>query len=288
MRSLASCGLTAMMGAITGKGRAVRRAHVQKRTLTPRDTRNAVENVINRIRSWRPCFMECNICGNDKFLDMNGRLAIRCSQCGSLERARVLKLVIDNLNILKPGVRVLHLAPEGGLATYIKERIGEEFYDARDIDIDRYQHVKVSHFDLVEECHNLPSDTFDVIIHNHVMEHLPCNVWAVLYHLHRSLTPTGRHIFSIPILRGYYEESLFPIGEEERQRRFAQFDHVRRFGMEDLQRSVGMVFKIPDTYDITSTFPKEMLDRYNVPEVARSGWSGHSIFALKKEDLLLR
>lgn len=232
--------------------------------------------------------MQCNVCGGSKFVDMNGRPNVRCTQCGSLERARVLKLIIDELGILKPGSRVLHLAPEGGLAAYIKECVGEENYDARDIDIERYKHVKVKYFDLVEECHTLPTDNFDVIIHNHVMEHLPCNVWAVLYHLHRSLRETGRHIFSIPILRGFYEESLFPIGEEERQRRFAQFDHVRRFGIEDLQRSLGMLFNIPESYDITQMFSKEMLDMYNIPETARSGWSGDSIFALKKEDLLLR
>jgi phosphoglycolate phosphatase len=221
-------------------------------------------------------------------MDMNARPAVRCAKCGSLERARVLKLLMDEIDVLKPGTKVLHLAPEGGLASLIKERVGEEFYDARDIDIERYRHVKVTHFDLEKECETLPSNTFDVIIHNHVMEHLSCNVWAVLYHLHRSLKPTGHHIFSIPILKGYYEESLFPIGEEERQRRFGQFDHVRRFGMLDIQKSLGMLFRIPPAYDIVNKFSKQVLDKYNIPDYARTGWSGHSIFVLRKDDLLLK
>lgn len=232
--------------------------------------------------------MECNVCGGKNFLDMNGRLAVRCSKCGSLERARVLKMVLDESRVLKKGTKVLHFAPEGGLAEYIRGIVGDDCYDARDIDIERYRHVKVTHFDLVEECHTLPSGKFDVIIHNHVMEHLPCNVTAVLYHIHRALSETGLHVFSIPILNGYYEESLFPIGDEERQRRFAQFDHVRRFGMIDLERSLGMIFKIPETYDITVRFSQRMLDEANIPDYARKNYSGHSVFALKKDDLRLR
>ncbi|UAX95109.1 class I SAM-dependent methyltransferase [Ensifer adhaerens] len=144
--------------------------------------------------------MQCNVCGGETFLDMNGRLNVRCAKCGSLERARVLKMILDESGILKKGTRVLHFAPEGGLATYIKGIVGDECYDARDIDIERYQHVKVSYFDLVEACHTLPTNAFDLIIHNHVMEHLPCNVTAVLYHLHRALSDEGLHVFSIPDL----------------------------------------------------------------------------------------
>ncbi|WP_223730407.1 methyltransferase domain-containing protein [Ensifer adhaerens] len=109
-------------------------------------------------------------------------------------------MILDESGILKKGTRVLHFAPEGGLATYIKGIVGDECYDARDIDIERYQHVKVSYFDLVEACHTLPTNAFDLIIHNHVMEHLPCNVTAVLYHLHRALSDEGLHVFSIPDL----------------------------------------------------------------------------------------
>lgn len=231
--------------------------------------------------------MQCNICGHKKFLDMNNRTAIRCAKCGSLERTRVIKLMLDRHGLPKKGMKVLHLAPEGGLARNIRDIVGADSYDARDIDLARYEHVKVTYFDLVEAVHTLPRNHFDLIIHSHVMEHLPCNVTAVLYHLHRALSETGVHVFSIPILNGYYEESLFPISDEERQRRFAQFDHVRRFGKEDLQRSVGMIFKIPDTYDLKLYYSKTELDAANIPEVARQDYTGHSVFMLRKNDLLL-
>jgi phosphoglycolate phosphatase len=119
------------------------------------------------------------------------------------------------------------------------------------------------------------------------MEHLPCNVTAILWHLHEALSPTGYHIFSVPILPGFYEETLFPVSEEEKTKRFGQFDHVRRFGSEDLDRSLGMLFSLPKTYDLTQKFSASELDTANIPEPARKGWTGHSVFILRKSDLLL-
>lgn len=232
--------------------------------------------------------MLCNVCGNDQFIEMNGRSAVRCTSCSSFERTRVIKLLLDKHGLPKKGMRVLHLAPELGLARYIRGVVGEENYDARDIDLERYQSVKVTYFDLVKDVHTLPSGHFDLIIHSHVMEHLPCNVTAVLYHLHRALSDSGTHVFAFPILDGYYEESLFPLSDGERHQRFGQFDHVRRFGSRDLQQSLGMLFRLPETYDLTALFSKDTLIQANVPEVAWRGYNVHSVFALQKGDLLLR
>jgi len=230
----------------------------------------------------------CNVCGGATFLDMNKREKVRCSKCGSLERTRVIKLTLDDLGFPEPGMRVLHLAPEGGLANHLKSRVGEANYDARDIDVERYAHVKVSYFDLVKDADKLPSEQFDLIIHSHVIEHLPCNVTAILYHLHRSLTKRGVHVFSFPIYGAYYEESLFPLSEEERHRRFGQFDHVRKFGVEDIGLTLGMIFRLPEQYDLTGRFTKNALRSANVPEEAWRGFTGHSVFAMRKDDLLLR
>lgn len=232
--------------------------------------------------------MLCNVCGNDQFIEMNGRAAVRCTSCSSFERTRVIKLLLDRLGLPKKGMRVLHLAPELGLARYIRGVVGEENYDARDIDLERYQNVKVTYFDLVKDVHTLPTGHFDLIIHSHVMEHLPCNVTAVLWHLHRALSETGTHVFAFPILDGHYEESLFPLSDAERHQRFGQFDHVRRFGNRDLQQSLGMLFRLPETYDLTALFSKDMLVQANIPESAWRGYNVHSVFALQKGDLLLR
>lgn len=232
--------------------------------------------------------MRCNICGSDKFVAMNKRPAVRCASCGSVERTRVIKLMLDKLGLPRPGMRVLHLAPEVGLAKYLIGIVGAENYDARDIDIERYKNVGVTYFDLVKDADKLPSRSFDLVIHSHVMEHLPCNVTAVLYHLHRSLTPDGMQVCSIPICGGKYEESFSPIPDEERTRRFGQFDHVRRFGSEDLQLSLGMLFKIPEVYDLTAIFSQDVLREANVPPEAWRGYTPHSVLTIRRGDILLK
>jgi hypothetical protein len=230
----------------------------------------------------------CNVCGGTDFVDMNSRPRVYCRTCQSLERSRAIKLLLDADDILKPGMRVLHFAPETGLAKHIRSIVGHSNYDARDIDTQRYAKVGVACFDLVKDADTLPQNHFDVIIHNHVMEHLPCNVTAILWHLHNSLSQSGYHIFSIPILDGSYEETQSPITDEERTERFGQFDHVRRFGVEDLDLSIGMIFSLPRNYNLYERFSAAELDAINIPNYARKGWSGHSVFILRKNDLLLR
>jgi phosphoglycolate phosphatase len=184
-------------------------------------------------------------------------------------------------------MRVLHFAPEEGLAKYLRDVVGAENYHARDIDVRRYQTIGVKQFDLIREAAALPDAHYDLIIHNHVMEHLPCNVTAILYHLHRALKPGGRHVFSVPILPGRYDETFSDIPEPERVKRFGQFDHVRRFGRDDIHQSLGMLFRIPQDYDISRTFSVADLEAANIPAEAWNGFTSHTVFCLKKDDLLL-
>lgn len=231
--------------------------------------------------------MQCNICDGLLFVDMNGRPNARCKSCSSVERTRVMKLILDSEGFPKSGMKILHFAPEEGLAKYLRNIVGPENYHARDIDIRRYQTVGVKYFDLVLEANTLPDDHYDLIIHSHVAEHLPCNVTAILYHLHRALKPAGRHVFSIPILSGCYDETFAEIAEPERIKRFGQFDHFRRFGRDDIQQSLGMLFRIPDEYDISKRFSAAQLAGSNIPEAAWRGFTSHTVFCLKKNDLLL-
>nr|WP_226946814.1 class I SAM-dependent methyltransferase [Rhizorhabdus phycosphaerae] len=143
--------------------------------------------------------------------------------------------------------------------------------------------------DLVRDAAALPSGHYDLIIHSHVMEHIPGNVTAVLYHLHRALKPEGRHICCIPIIRdGHSAEDLGPLDPADATARFGQDDHVRRFGGRDVQQTLGMIFRLPEHYDLTATFDEPTLIRNNIPRVVWRGWCPSSVLALGKEDLLLR
>ncbi len=229
----------------------------------------------------------CNLCGSERFMDMNGRPQARCVACGSLERTRVMKLFMDARCVLKAGCRILHLAPERGIYDSIRGTKGVD-YDVVDFAPELYGFAPVRKFDVTVDVEQLPSRHYDVVIHSHVMEHVPCNVSAALFHLHRSLKDGGSHLISIPIMGSTYESDLGPIADEARVQRFGQKDHFRRFGASDLQRTLGMIFSLAERYELTDHFTEEVLDRHNIPAAARSGYTSHSVFCFGKNDLKLR
>jgi phosphoglycolate phosphatase len=218
---------------------------------------------------------------------MQSRPAVKCARCGSLERTRVLKLLMDKLGLPKPGQRMLHLAPEKALAPHLRSILADG-YDPVDVDPGRYRWEKVRRLDLVHDAANLPSLSYDIVLHSHVMEHIPCNVTAVLFHLHRALKEDGFHVFSIPILNGRtYAADFGKLSPDKARHEFGQHDHVRRFGSEDIERTLGMIFPLSESYDIEATFGADVLTEANVPEYARSGWTPHTVLAMRKHDFLL-
>lgn len=233
---------------------------------------------------------QCNVCGSEAFVDFRKRPAAQCGECGSLERTRVLMLHLQKLNLLSAGTKVLHFAPERGLATTIRRSVGEENYTPVDINPKRYlRDVEgVKRFDLCKDSFSLKPQSFDVILHSHVMEHVPCNYGAVLVNLHRALTTRGFHICSIPILPGRYDETTARLDAQEAVRRFGQHDHVRRFGADDLSLSLGMIFWMPESYDLSACFHEAELTKAHVPKYAQRGFSPHSVFVFPKDGLRLR
>lgn len=234
-----------------------------------------------------PSALRCNLCGGTEWTDMNSRKGVRCASCKSVERTRLMKLWLDKLGLPRPGMSVLHLAPEAGLAAHISGIVGRGYCPA-DKDPDRYRHVpNVRQLDLCTGLDDMPRSAFDVIVHSHVIEHVPCNYTAVLVKLNRLLKDDGVHVCSIPFLSGRYDETTAPIGNEEARRRFGQHDHVRRFGTGDIQSSLGMVVRLPETYDATRDFPEEVLLANNIPKSCWRGYTPHSVLVFRKDDFLL-
>lgn len=227
-----------------------------------------------------PC---CNFCGGTGFQDMNGRPKVRCEGCGSLERTRILLEVLKAALTIRPGLSILHIAPEECLTRFFKALPAVD-YQAVDLCPELYLHTRVRRMDLVSEAEQLPTGRYDLILHSHVMEHVPSNVSSILLHLHRALKPDGLQIFAIPIFRGSYEECLGDIGDAERSRRFHQNDHVRRFGADDILLTLGKLFQIQEAYDLHAQFPQIDLARINVPASAAKGYSSNSVFCLRKKD----
>ena len=231
--------------------------------------------------------MECNICGRGEFVDMNRRKAVRCKNCGSLERTRLLWLFIEKLKI-GPDWKLLHLAPEVGIYNKLSRLVRPENYIAADFDPARYPFAKgLRKIDLTD-MEDWPSNEFDLILHSHVMEHIPCNIAYPLYHLHRMLKTEGMHLCIIPFGHGTYDECFNDIGDAERTRRFGQFDHVRRFGRDGIPSHLGKLINLPSHFDATEIFDESILTKHNIPKNYWKGFHICTVLSLRKNDFLLR
>ena len=228
--------------------------------------------------------MRCNICGCTRFLDMPKRPLARCAECGSLERTRVAALYLTGQDKPDAGTRVLHFAPERGLSELLRRLAGDS-YRALDIDPARYPGLGVEAFDLCRDVFGLPENRYDLIVHNHVIEHIECNYSAVLLRLMRSLAEGGVMLFSMPILAGEFTDEIITGDLQAKLARFGESLHVRRFGAETLQPTLGMLFRLPDAYDLPARFPEEQLVEANIPPHHWRAYTGASIFRVTKADL---
>lgn len=192
---------------------------------------------------------------------------------------------MESLGRPRPADRVLHFAPEHGLSRRIHDAVGSKNYVAYDLVPKDIGHCTVGAFDLCKDVVGLESESFDLIVHSHVMEHVPCNYAVVLMHLHRALTPDGLHVCIIPTMPGHYEEHLGEMEPEERTRRFGQSDHVRRFGVDHLQATLGMLFNMPGEYDLENRFPTAILEEYNIPRYASRGFTPNTVLTFRKADI---
>jgi O-antigen biosynthesis protein len=205
-----------------------------------------------------------------------------------------MKLYLDDLKLPRPGMRILHFAPEFGLSRYFQS-IPDIHYEPVDFNPGSYNFCQARKIDLCTDAEQLETGRYDLIVHSHVLEHVKCNVSAVFYHLHRALNEGGYHLFSVPIIPGYTEEFLGPLSDAEAIVRFGQADHVRNFGALDFENNLALLFKAnnygfyskPDEFSLYNQFTAEDLDRFNIPEYNRAGLTPSSIFVVGKHDFKL-
>ncbi|MCL2104428.1 MAG: class I SAM-dependent methyltransferase [Kiritimatiellaeota bacterium] len=157
-----------------------------------------------------------------------------CPYCRSHDRERHLILFLDALKMwdVFENATVLHVAPEKQLAFRIAARkparyVKGDISPARS-DIEKLDVTAIGY----------PDNTFDVIICNHVLEHVPDDTRA-LRELWRVLTPGGLAIFQTPYAVGlektreHQPEITTP---EQRREFYGQEDHVRLYGRDIFDR----------------------------------------------------
>jgi SAM-dependent methyltransferase len=158
-----------------------------------------------------------------------------CMYCGAHDRERHLFLFFDRLKLWDRmrGASVLHFAPEANL----RRRIGEQApvrYVGADL---RPQSPDVRRIDAT--AIPFPDASFDFLIANHVLEHIP-DYRRALSEFHRVLKPGGRAVLQTPysrLLAANFEDAGIRSGE---LRRFfySEPDHVRIFAESQLMEGI--------------------------------------------------
>lgn len=184
----------------------------------------------------------CPICEkNSSFLREGAREHARCPNCQSLERHRFAWIFLqEKTDFFQNKKRLLHIAPEPALA----EKFSEQ------------SHINYLSCDLCKEKAMLQVDitdmqfedeSFDVIYCSHVLEHVIEDKKA-MHEFFRVLTPGGWALIMVPLYAESTYEDFNITDPGQRKEHFGQCDHVRRYGLDIIQRLERVEFKVELSY----------------------------------------
>jgi len=149
--------------------------------------------------------------------------------------------------------KMLHIAPEPSLRNKFQEihaldYVSGDLYDSKAM-------VKLDICNL-----HYSDDAFDIIICSHVLEHVDDDRKA-MRELSRVLKHTGWAMFLIPITADATFEDQSITDPVERERVFGQFDHVRSYGPDFVQRleDNGFIVHVTKTDDLVEPEEAERL-----------------------------
>lgn len=187
----------------------------------------------------------------------------------SLERHRQMWLYLQNeTDFFTMNYKVLHIAPEQEFLRKFKKMKNLDYTSA-----DLFSPI----VDVKADILDLPfgDDCFDVVICNHVLEHIIDDKKA-MSELFRVMKTGGWGILQVPMknsLEKTYED--FSITEpKERQKHFGQYDHVRWYGMDyfDRLKSVG--------FDAEANFYSQ---KFSDTDIKRFGLNRNEILPVVKK-----
>jgi SAM-dependent methyltransferase len=197
--------------------------------------------------------VECPYCGwtGWRFLSAGSVMAANrlCPRCGSLERYRMLPLLVPRELRDRP-VRALEMAPKACFTNFCRRQPGWEYVSS-----DLASPTAMVRGDLRQMP--FATDSFDLVVVFHVMEHI-IEDGPALREIARMLRPDGLGVICVP-LRGLVTEEGAP--ESEWERVYGQADHVRIYGMdfEDRMRAAGLTVRRVDTLEY---FTEQERNRY--------------------------
>jgi hypothetical protein len=185
----------------------------------------------------------CPICGyHGVFIAVGhpARWDARCLNCGSRERHRLLHLwITEGGGDRLAGKRILHFAPEKIVMRRMRDNT---LYETADL----MQQGVTHKVDITRVP--LPDAGYDVVMANHVLEHIPDDRQA-MRELFRLLKPGGFALLTVPVnaSRQQTYENPAVTTPAERWAHFSAHDHVRYYGLDFADRLAEAGFVV-DTF----------------------------------------
>jgi SAM-dependent methyltransferase len=211
--------------------------------------------------------VECACCGGKYVTFLPAGIVKRanaaCPGCSALERHRIIWLYLKNeTNIFSAKLKMMHVAPEKLFYNKFHE-LGNIDYTSIDLYPDKYDYgSKTIQMDLTDL--KFADNTFDVVICNHVLEHVPNDAKA-MSEMFRVLKPGGWAVLNVPV--DNKRETTFEdvnINDPEKQLElFGQPDHVRIYGKDYVDRLKKAGFSV-QVFDYTEKFSHNEMFRHGI------------------------
>lgn len=162
---------------------------------------------------------------------------ILCPHCMSTARERLVLGILKGIELHDKDI--LHFSPEKNISHYLRRfaavisaDIAPGFYKNTDKNVVAADATQLQY----------PAAKFDIVIANHIMEHIPDDI-AAMKEIYRVLKPGGRAILQVP-----YSESLSWTLEQpgisnskQQSALFGQKDHVRIYALGDYMKRLKSV-----------------------------------------------
>lgn len=211
----------------------------------------------------------CPVCERSfaRFVPLQGRPGATCPNCRAVERHRAFWLYFQQRsNLFTDRLRVLHFAPE----PYIEQRL-RAMPNLDYVTADLMRDDVDLQLDVTKTA--LPSESFDVVLCSHVLEHVDDDRLA-MRELLRITRSGGWAILMAPVdySRATTYEDWSITTPEGRHEAFGQWDHVRYHGRDypDLLRAEGWEVEV-------TPMPLSDADaaRFGIPEKEQKIYVGH-------------
>lgn len=185
----------------------------------------------------------------------------RCIYCSCNDRLRHLIMYFDHINLwdIMEHKNILHIAPEKALVPRIKAKSPSKYVqgdfmifggEVEQVDISNIQY---------------PDESFDLVICNHVLEHVPAFNKA-LREFYRVLKPGGIAILQTPIATKFRHTFVDPEirSEEDKVYYYGQKDHVHLLSKTDFLAALqetGFTLNLVE-HEVLSKY--KQVDKYGV------------------------